>query len=110
MEPLPLAALAEFVPEYEAAQRVAVYAILGGIPAYLERLAGPKSLAANVQEQEQILLDTGVFRVEPSCLLSDEVREPRNYMAVLRAIGLGSHTLDEITLGSGLQRPDLGTV
>jgi AAA+ ATPase superfamily predicted ATPase len=101
VEPLPFAALGEFLPTYDAAQRVAVYAILGGIPAYLERFDGHRSLAANVQEQ--ILLDTGMFRVEPFYLLSDEVREPRNYMAVLRAIGEGNHTLEEITLGSGLQ-------
>ena len=101
VEPLPFAALADFLPDYDAAQRVAVYAILGGIPAYLKRFDSHRSLAANIQEQ--ILLDTGMFRVEPFYLLSDEVREPRNYMAVLRAIGEGNHTLEEITLGSGLQ-------
>lgn len=101
VEPLPFAALAEFLPDYDLAERVAVYAILGGIPAYLERFDSRRSLAANVQEE--ILLDTGMFRVEPFYLLSDEVREPRNYIAVLRAIGQGHHTLEEITLATGLQ-------
>jgi AAA+ ATPase superfamily predicted ATPase len=101
VEALPFAALAEFLPDYDLAQRVAVYAILGGIPAYLERFDSSKTLAANVQEE--ILLDTGMFRVEPFYLLSDEVREPRNYMAVLRAIGQGDHTLEAITLGAGFQ-------
>ena len=101
VKPLPFAALAEFLPHYDLAQRVAVYAILGGIPAYLERFDSRKTLAANVQEE--ILLDTGMFRVEPFYLLSDEVREPRNYMAVLRAIGQGNHTLEAITLGAGFQ-------
>jgi AAA+ ATPase superfamily predicted ATPase len=101
VKPLPFASLAEFLPDYDLAQRVAVYAILGGIPAYLERFDSRKTLAANVQEE--ILLDTGMFRVEPFYLLSDEVREPRNYMAVLRAIGQGNHTLEEITLGAGFQ-------
>jgi hypothetical protein len=101
VEPLPFAALADFLPNYDLAQRVAVYAILGGIPAYLERFDSRKTLAANVQEE--ILLDTGMFRVEPFYLLSDEVHEPRNYMAVLRAIGQGNHTLETITLGTGFQ-------
>ena len=101
VEPLSFAALAEFLPDYDLAQRVAVYAILGGIPAYLERFDSRKTLAANVQEE--ILLDTGMFRVEPFYLLSDEVREPRNYIAVLRAIGQGNHTLEAITLGAGFQ-------
>mgnify|MGYP001078632542 CR=1 FL=1 len=60
-------------------------------------------LAAKHYMQEEILLDTGIFRVEPFYLLSDEVREPRNYMAVLRAIGQGNHTLEAITLGAGFQ-------
>jgi len=99
VEPLPFSALEEFLPGYELAQRVAVYAILGGIPAYLERFDSSRTLAANVQEE--ILLDTGMFRVEPFYLLSDEVREPRNYMAVLQAIGQGNHTLETITLAAG---------
>jgi AAA+ ATPase superfamily predicted ATPase len=100
VEPLPFSALAEFLPKYDLAQRVAVYAILGGIPAYLERFDSQKTIAANVQEE--ILLDTGMFRIEPFYLLSDEVREPRNYMAVLQAIGQGNHTLEAITLAAGL--------
>lgn len=100
VDSLPFAALAEFLPRYNLAQRVAVYAILGGIPAYLERFDSRKTIAANVQEE--ILLDTGMFRVEPFYLLSDQVREPRNYMAILQAIGQGNHTLEAITLASGL--------
>jgi hypothetical protein len=99
VEPLAFSALDEFLPGYDLAQRVAVYAILGGIPAYLERFDSRKTIAANVQEE--ILLDTGMFRVEPFYLLSDEVREPRNFMAVLQAIGQGSHTLETITLAAG---------
>ncbi len=100
VEPLPFSALLEFLPGYDLTQRVAAYAILGGIPAYLERFDSQKTIAANVQEE--ILLDTGMFRIEPFYLLSDEVREPRNYMAVLQAIGGGNHTLETITLAAGL--------
>jgi AAA+ ATPase superfamily predicted ATPase len=100
VEPLPFSALAEFLPGYNLAQRVAVYAILGGIPAYLERFDSRKTIAANVQEE--ILLDTSMFRVEPFYLLSDQVREPRNYAAVLQAIGQGNHTLQDITSAAGL--------
>jgi AAA+ ATPase superfamily predicted ATPase len=100
VDPLPFPALADFLPDYDLAQRVAVYAILGGIPAYLERFDSKKTIASNVQEE--ILLDTGMFRIEPFYLLSDEVREPRNYIAVLQAIGQGNHTLEAITLAAKL--------
>ena len=36
LEPLPFHALKEFFPNWSAAERVALYALVGGIPAYLE--------------------------------------------------------------------------
>jgi len=102
LKPLPFAATADFFPRYTAAERVAVYAILGGVPAYLERFDDAESISSNVRRE--IMSPTGIFRIEPFFLLSDEVREPRNYVAVLRAIGEGHHTLDAITLAAGLTK------
>ena len=36
VRPLPFEAMAAFCPKYNVEQRVAVYAMLGGVPAYLE--------------------------------------------------------------------------
>lgn len=102
LKPLPFAATADFFPRYTAAERVAVYAILGGVPAYLERFDDAVSIGRNVQRE--VMSPTGIFRIEPFFLLADEVREPRNYAAVLRAIGEGHHTLDAITLAAGLSK------
>jgi AAA+ ATPase superfamily predicted ATPase len=104
--PLPFAALQGFFPHSTAAERVAIYAILGGIPAYLQRFDDRLSLKANVQTQ--IFDRTGIFCLEPFALLSDEVREPRNYLAILQAIGGGHHTLETIARASGLQRANVG--
>jgi hypothetical protein len=38
-----------------------------------------------------------MFLGEPTLLLYDEVREPQSYLAILKAIGAGCHTLDEIS-------------
>jgi AAA+ ATPase superfamily predicted ATPase len=107
LKPLPFCALAQFYPRYTADERVAVYAILGGIPAYLERFDDRVSLAANVRDQ--ILSPTSVFQHEPLFLLQDEVREVANYLAVIRAIGEGAHTLDAITLNAGLPKNHVST-
>jgi hypothetical protein len=105
--PLPFRALARFYPRYPAAERVAVYAILGGIPAYLEKFDDRMSLAQNVREQ--VLSVSSVFQNEPLFLLQDEVREVTNYLAVIRAIGEGAHTLDEITRLCGLPKNHVST-
>lgn len=107
VKPLPFAALSAFYPRYTLAERVAVYAILGGIPAYLERFNGAETIATNVQRE--MLAVTGIFRTEPFFLINELVREPRNYIAVLRAIGEGRHTLDEITLAAGLDKSHVST-
>jgi AAA+ ATPase superfamily predicted ATPase len=107
LKPLPFADLTEFLPRYSAAERVAVYAVLGGIPAYLERFDDGMTLAENVQRR--IFSPTGIFRVDPLFLLQDQVREPRNYLSILHAIGGGGHTLDEIARAAGLAKQNVST-
>ena len=107
LKPLPFHALTHFYPRYSPAERVAVYAILGGIPAYLEKFDDSVSLGANVQAQ--ILSSLSIFQNEPFFLLQDEVRQVANYLAVIRAIGEGAHTLDAITLASGLAKNHAST-
>jgi len=107
LKPLPFPATAEFLPGYTTAQRVAVYAILGGIPAYLERFDDGVSLAENVRRR--IFRPTGIFRVDPLFLLQDQVREPRNYLSILHAIGEGRRTLGEIATAAGLPKQNAST-
>src|SRR4030066_42238 len=47
VDPLLFSALYEFLPRYSAAERVAVYAVTGGVPAYLERFDDHRSLTDN---------------------------------------------------------------
>ncbi len=95
LEPLPYSSLAAFFPKWDADERVAAYAIVGGIPAYLNWLEPELNLIDNLR---QIMLNSGsMFLAEPAFLLYDEVREPNSYMAILKAIGSGSHTLTEIS-------------
>ncbi len=106
VDPLPFGALADFFPRYTAAERVAAYAILGGVPAYLERFDEQQTIRANVQTQ--VFDRTGMFCLEPFALVGDEVREPRNYLAILHAIAGGNHTIESISKASGLQRANAG--
>jgi AAA+ ATPase superfamily predicted ATPase len=45
-----------------------------------------------------VVLDPGSqFSAEPSLLIYDEVREPQPHLAILKAIGAGAHTLEDIS-------------
>ena len=95
LQPLPFSSLGEFFPQWDAAERVAVYALAGGIPAYLNWLDPELDLENNIRK---VILNPGsMFLAEPNFLLYDEVRELSHYLAILRAIGAGAHTLDEIS-------------
>lgn len=95
LQPLPFYTLATFFPNWSAAERVAAYAIMGGIPAYFKWLDPSLSLVENIRQR--IVFPGSMFLGEPALLLYDEVREPQSYLAILKAIGAGCHTLDEIS-------------
>lgn len=99
--PLPFRALREFFPRYSAEQRVAVYSMLGGVPAYLERFDDGASIADNLRRH--VFRETGIFRADPDYLLQDAVREPHNYIAVLLAIASGYHRPVDIALQAGMK-------
>lgn len=105
VEPLPFAVLADFFPHYSAAEQVATYAVLGGVPAYLERFDPEQSLSTNIRQH--LFQRTGMFRSEPALLVSDLVRETRTYEAILRAIATGAHTPAEITRTTDIASPNL---
>jgi len=105
VEPLPYAALEDFFPQYSTAERVAAYAVLGGVPAYLERFDPTQGLSANIREH--LFQRMGMFRSEPAVLISDLVREPRNYEATLRAVATGRHTPAEIGRAIGVASSNL---
>ena len=95
LKPLPFSALRKFFPDWAAEERLAAYAIIGGVPAYLNWLDPALGLSENIRRV--ILSEGSMFLAEPTFLLYDEVREPQSYLAVLKAIGLGAHTLSDIS-------------
>jgi hypothetical protein len=79
---------------------VAVWAILGGVPAYLERFDGSQTIAANVRRH--VFRSTGLFRTDPDHLLHELLREPQNYLAILLAIAAGHHRVTDIVSSAGM--------
>jgi len=95
VQPLAFPDIAQFLPGYDVFKRLAVYAIVGGIPAYLERWRAAESLHANVERL--FLRRTGWFRNEPFILISDlSQRETDKFELILRAIANGQHARDAI--------------
>jgi AAA+ ATPase superfamily predicted ATPase len=100
LEPLSFHDAREFFPAYDLADQVRAFAVFGGIPAYLRVVSTAQPLLANVGQQ---VLTRGTFLYdEVRFLLQQELREPRNYFAVLEAIASGRTRLNEIKQATGL--------
>lgn len=101
VDPLPFSALHNFLPRYTAAERVAVYAVTGGVPAYLERFDGQRSLTENIREL--FMQRNSIFRAEPFVLIGDVIRrETQTYEAVLKSIASENKTPQEIGKALGV--------
>jgi len=99
--PLPLASAALFFRQYTPEDQFLAWAILGGMPYYLRTFNDNQDIYANIRQH---ILDaqTGALYNEPRLLLMEELREPRNYFSILRAIAQGRTRLNEITQASGV--------
>lgn len=100
LRPLPFGLTPQVFPRYSAVDRVAIYALFGGIPAYWELLDDGLSVSQNIRLQ--LLTSTHLMQAEPRLLLQDFIAEPHNYMAALTAIAQGARTPSEIASATGI--------
>jgi AAA+ ATPase superfamily predicted ATPase len=103
---LDLAAAAQFTPAYDAIQALETWAILGGIPYYLESFDDRQSVLDN--KQSHILHPRSLLYDEPRLLLMEELREPRNYFSILQAIAHGRTRRNEIAQAAHLPLSSVG--
>ncbi len=98
LEPLAFAHLRKFFPRWSAEERVAAYAMVGGIPEYYEWLEPSLSLRDNLRQR--VIQKPSPFLTEARFLLYDNLEQPAAHLSVIRAIGEGRHTFDAIRLAS----------
>lgn len=98
-------ALAEFFPDADLQRRLEIYGVFGSIPAYIERLDSGADIQSAINE---LILDRGSFlHNEVEFLLREELREPRNYFVILRAIAQGKRKMSEIINDTGFEKAHL---
>lgn len=84
----------QFVPGYSAVDKIAVYAVLGGIPHYLKQFDDKLTLAENIQKN--ILTRGSILYSEVEFLIRQELRETSIYNAIIQAVALGNTKLNDI--------------
>jgi AAA+ ATPase superfamily predicted ATPase len=101
LHPLDLPSSSLFFPDYSPDELFLTWAVLGGMPYYLRTFSDQRDLFTNIRRH---ILDpqSGELFNEPRLLLMEELREPRNYFSILRAIAQGHARLNEIAQASGV--------
>ncbi len=89
-----------FFPDWDAADRMTALAVLGGVPAYLQRFDPSKDLQSNIF-QSILNLGAPLFD-EPRFLMLEELREPQVYFSICRAIAHGNGRPNQIAQAAGL--------
>lgn len=98
-------ALKEFFPELDLPERLVICGVMGTIPAYVEHVDPQIDMMAVIREK---ILDRGSFlHNEVEFLLREELREPRNYFVILRAIAQRKRKLSEIINDTGFEKTHL---
>lgn len=84
---------------------IELYTLTGGMPAYLLEISSKKTPAMNLKEK---ILDRKEFLFgEVEFILREELREPRTYLSLLKAISWGKTKAGEIINETGIEKTHL---
>jgi len=102
LKPFSFSDAAKFYPNLSFDRCLEFYSIAGGNPSYLKRFDPTASLEKNIVEN--ILQPEAFLYSEIDFLLREELREPRNYFAILKAVSLSKNRISEIVNETGLAK------
>ena len=86
--------LSDFFPNKNEIELIELYAVLYGVPKYLELFKEQESIFEAIRDN---ILDKNAFLYEePRFILQNEVNEPMTYFTILETIANGEHKLGNI--------------
>lgn len=84
-----------FFPGKKEEEKVELYSVLGGIPAYLNQFDRHKDIYWNIENN--ILNPEKYLYKEPRFILLEELRNPTTYFSILSAMSYGARKFNEIS-------------
>ena len=106
LRPLPYAAVHGLFPERGADERIAIFGVTGGVPAYLELFTRTKDFVSGLSEH--CLAPGSIMLTDPAVILYEQLQEPQTYESILSAIASGFHQWSDIAKMAGVSETALG--
>ena len=94
-----------FVPDYQPIDKIAAYAVLGGIPHYLKQFDDSRTLKENICNC--ILARGSILYSEVEFLMRQELRETATYNTIVGAVALGNTKLNDIHQKTQIEKTKL---
>jgi AAA+ ATPase superfamily predicted ATPase len=105
LHPMDFADARQFFPRLNFEEALSFYAVCGGVPAYLLEFNPQVDLWTNIRAR--VLTPATFLYPEPEFILREELREPRNYFAILKALAAGKTKIGELVNETGFPKSKL---
>ena len=105
LAPLAFGSLVENFPHWAPAERIAAYAVCGGIPSYLAPFAETANFTQGLRDN--VLSSGSLFLTDAALLLNERLNDPFVYASVLGAIASGFHVWTDIARMAGVPEGNL---
>src|SRR5262249_4391306 len=99
LDPMDYAEAALFFYRYGFEEKMIAYAVLGGLPSYLEQFDPWQSIEWNVKAT--VLKQNTYLSEEPDWLLLEDLRRDVTYGSILRAVAMGERKPSDIARAIG---------
>jgi AAA+ ATPase superfamily predicted ATPase len=106
LRPLPYAAIQELFSERGADERVAIFGVTGGVPAYLDLFTRTQNFVSGLSDQ--CLVSGSIMLTDPAIILYEQLQEPQTYESILSAIASSFHQWSDIAKMAGVSETALG--
>ena len=105
LTPLGFTDTRKFLPKFSIEDQIRIFAVTGGVPYYLSKLRADRSVTENITDE--ILTKGQALYEEVEFLLKEELREPRIYFSILKAVASGNTTITGISNFTGIKASSL---
>jgi len=105
LKPFPFFDVRKFFPRSSFDRCLEYFSLAGGNASYLKQIDPTRFLEQNIVHR--VLQPEAFLAREVDFVLREELREPRNYFAILKAIALGKNRIGEIVNETGIEKSSL---
>lgn len=105
LEPLKFLDACKFFKNKTKEEKITIYSILGGTPAYLLEFDTNKTIEKNIEEK--ILRKNTFLNQDVQFVLQEELKEPRLYYSITKSIAKGNTKLGNIINDTGIEKASI---